>query len=454
MTHTEALSRFVVDCRMEDFPPKVIDVARTCMLDWIGVTLGAVGDPAVLLLKDTVEEMMEGRPQASILGYGTRTSMANAALVNGMMAHLLDYDDAHSGVRTHPSAPLLPAVVAVAEYLGLSGMDLITAFVVGCEVTLRVGYALGRAYYERGWHATPILGRFGAAAGVSRLLGLGVEQVSAALGLAATQASGLRDAFGTMCKSFHAGKAAMDGLLAALLAKNGFTAPLNILDPESAFGRVFSEEYEPEKIVRDLGKHYYTEGVNFKPYAACLLVHPVIDALVALRQRNSLDSDSIREIHVSVAPVNLQVTGNPSPADSMQAKFSLHMAAALAVVYGEAPDRLFTHEMTQDPRLKALMAKVNAFADGSLTETEAIVRVILGNGREDRIHVDAPKGDPRNPMTFEDVEKKARDLASKALSDDAMDRIVELVRVLEKLENTAVLVRSCCPDVPRQEHGL
>lgn len=445
MDYTEALSRFIVDQRFDESPPDVIEVARKCILDWIGVTLGAVGQPAAALMKEIIEDM-GGRQQASIIGYGTRTTMANAALVNGLMAHTLDYDDAHSGVRTHPSAPLVAAILAVAEPLGLSGRDVVAAFIVGCEVTLRIGYALGKAYYEQGWHSTAILGRFGAAAGVSRLLGLETKQVSMALGLTATQAGGLRDTFGTMAKPFHSGKAAMDGVLAAMFAQRGFTGPSMILDPQAGFARVFSHEYEPERLVTGLGTEFHTTGINFKPYAACLAVHPVIDALITLRQRNRLDVNLIREIRLSIAPFNLMVAGNPTPEDGLQAKFSIYMGAALAVVYGQATERFFTDEIVHDPHIRTLMAKVKAIPNETLAETEAIVRVFLEDGREESIHVTAPKGDPRNPLSFEDIAEKARDLGRNVLSEHALDSIVSLVSSLEGLDNAAKLVWLCCAE--------
>lgn len=445
MTYTEEMSRFIKDARIEDFPKDVIEATRKCVLDWIGVTLGAVGDPAVLLVKDMVQDM-GGKEQASILGYGVRVTMPYAALVNGIMAHTLDYDDAHSGVRTHPSAPLVSAILAAGEYLRCSGKDFVEAFVVGCEVTLRVGYALGRTYYETGWHPTSILGRFGAAAGVSRLLGLTVDQVSMALGLAATQAGGLRNAFGTMTKPFHAGKAAMDGLLAAILARKGFTAPMDILDPGSGFARVFSPEYEPESLLRGLGTRYETLEVNFKPYAACLLVHPVIDGLITLRQQQRLEPESIEEIRIDIAPLNLQVTGNPAPKDGKQAKFSLHMAAALALTYGLATESLFTDRMVHDPRIKALMGKVKAVANDALSETETRITVVAKDCQERSIHIVAPKGDPRNPLTFEDIAEKARGLATTVLSDRDFEQVVVLTRSIDELDTIVKLVNLCGPD--------
>jgi len=448
VNYTEELARFIVHASFEGFPREVIEVAKKCLLDWIGVALGAVEDPGVRILKNAVLELGR-KKQASIMGYGSRTTIVHAALVNGMMAHTLDYDDAHSVARTHPSAPLIPALLAVAEHGNLSGRDLIVSFIVGCEATLRIGYGLGRAYYEKGWHSTSILGRFGAAAGVSRLLGLGEKETAVALGLAATQAGGLREVFGTMGKPFHAGKAAMDGLLAALLAQKGFSAPTDILSPESGFGRVFSSEYDPHRIVRGLGTEYPTAGIHFKAYAACLLVHPVIDAFIALRREHQLEADSVEEIDIRVAPLNLQVTDNPEPEDGMEAKFSLHMAAVLALMYGGAPDSLFTDAMVKRPAVKAMMKRVKAFPDSSLAETEAKAKVVLKDGRDYSIHVATPKGDPGNPLTFDEVAVKAKGLVKGALPNETVDRIVGMVKNLEELDNVAKLVKLCSADKKR-----
>jgi len=247
---TEGLARFVSECGSDGLPQDAVEAVKRCFFDWIGVTLAGAGDPAVKILLGVIQGL-GGRKQATILSYGVKTSMLQAALVNGTMAHALDYDDAHSVVRTHPSAPLVPALLALAEHRRLPGRDLVAAFVAGYETTIRMGYALGKEYYERGWHATGVLGRLGAAAGAARLLRLDPGQTAAALGLAATQAGGVRDVFGTMGKPFHSGKAAMDGLMAALLAKDGFTVPEDMLGEGSGFAAVFSSEYNPFMIAHN-----------------------------------------------------------------------------------------------------------------------------------------------------------------------------------------------------------
>ena len=341
MGATRELSDFVARSEIEGFPEDVIEMAKKCLLDWIGVTLGGAREPSARAVLDLVKEA-GGEKQATLLATGMKTNILNAALVNGTMAHALDYDDAHSVVRAHVSAPLLAGLLPVAEYKGLGGRDFITALVAGFEVSTRIGSALGKKYYEAGWHATAILGRFGASAGAGKLLGLRSDQLAVALGLAATQAGGLRDVFGTMGKPFHAGKAAADGILAAMLAQRGFTAPTDILDEGSGFSRVFSPAYRSELLTENLGKTYGILNNNFKPYAACLLVHPVIDGMISLRKQHSLKTEEIEWIRIEAAPLNLEVAGNSHPKNGLEAKFSVHFAAALALLFGRAVDSLFS----------------------------------------------------------------------------------------------------------------
>ena len=443
MNCTEELSRFIVNARAEDFPAEVCEAAKKSLLDWIGVTLGAMNEQGTLILLELVKEMMKGGEQSTVLGHGFKTTTLNAALLNGMMAHALDYDDAHSGVRTHPSAPMIPALLSIGEFLGASGPDLIAAIVAGFDVTIRLGYALGREWYEKGWHATSVLGRIGAAAAASRLLKINSGETSVALGLAATQAGGLRDVFGTMSKPFHAGKAAMDGLLSALLAQRGFSGPSDIFGQEGGFGRVFTEKYELEAILRRLGVDYLILENNFKPYAACLLTHPVIDGLITLRTKHRLEPESIKEVNIRVAPWALKVAGNLAPRDGTEAKFSVAVAAALALIHGRAVDGVFSDANVRDPRIKALVDKISMTPVAELEETEAMLQVVLHDGRPFAIHVVTPKGDPRNPLSFDEVAEKMRDLARKALPARTVEKIIETVRGLEKLGNAAQLVRLC-----------
>jgi len=442
MNYTEELSRFIVNLRFESLPENTIELAKKSLLDWVGVTLGASRTSAIQILMDVLN-LQNTEKQSSILGHRTKTTMLYASLVNGTMSHILDYDDAHSVVRTHPSAPLVPALLAVAEHHMLSGRQLITALVAGLEATIRIGYALGRSYYEKGWHATSVLGKLGSAAGAAHLLNLSTEQTSVALGLAATQAAGVRDVFGTMCKSFHAGKAAMDGLLASMLAKKGFTGPLNLLSPEAGFAGVFSDEYDPTYIVQGLGVEYRALEDSFKPYAACLLTHPVIYGLISLKQEHYLEPDEIEQIDVSVNPLNLKVAGNPEPRDGTEAKFSVQAAAALALIYGQATNGTFSDNIVNSPPVRELMRKVRPVANNALPETEAKLTISLKGGKQHTIHVTTPKGEPGNPLTFDDIAEKTRDLAREVLTLATTDQLIIQARDLENLDNLAMFMKLC-----------
>ncbi|MDD5007163.1 MAG: MmgE/PrpD family protein [Syntrophorhabdaceae bacterium] len=443
MGFTEGLARFVSECGSAGLPEDVVEAAKRCFLDWIGVTLAGADDPAVEILLGVVKDL-GGKKQASILGYGIKTSMIQAALVNGTMAHTLDYDDAHSVVRTHPSAPLIPALLALAEHGRLPGRELIAAFVAGYEITIRMGYALGKEYYERGWHATAVLGRLGAAAGAARLLRLDPGQTAAALGLAATQAGGVRDVFGTMGKPLHSGKAAMDGLLAALLAKEGFAVPTDMLGERSGFAAVFSSEYNPIMTTHNkLGSTYEVLRNSFKPYAACLLVHPVIDGLLILREEHRLDPEAVESIRLEVAPLNMKVAGNPEPKDKVEAKFSLHFGAAIAIIKGNAGNSIFADETIFNPLVSRLMKRVTVAADTSLGEMEARVTVVLKDGTHCFKHVVAPKGDPANPLTFAELEEKFRDLTEKKIGVKQSNGIIDMITRLDGLGDIVPLVRLC-----------
>jgi 2-methylcitrate dehydratase PrpD len=443
MNYTEKLSDFVVKSVIDNFPGECVEMTRKCFLDWVGVTIGGMRDPSVELLIQLIREM-GGLRQATILGYGTRTNVLNAALVNGTMSHVLDFDDAFSVVRTHPSAPLIPALLSVGEHIKSTGRDLITAFVTGFEVTIRIGLALGKAYYDNGWHATSVLGRFGAAAGVGKLLNLNNEQMCIAFGLAATQAGGLRDVFGTMGKSYHVGKAAMDGVSSSLLAKRGFTAPADILSKRSGFAAVFSPEYNPEMITDKSGSEYHILNNSFKAHAACLLVHPVIDCLISLREERHLNPEKVESVHLEVAPLNMKVTGNPEPKNSVEAKFSLHFGAAIAIIRGDAGNSIFVDEIIRDPLVTNLIKRITVSVDNSLGETEARVAVVMKDGTHCFKHVVAPKGDPANPLTFSELEKKFRDLTEKKISTKQSNGIVEMITKLEELDDIAPLVKLCC----------
>ncbi|MFC1820162.1 MmgE/PrpD family protein [Thermodesulfobacteriota bacterium] len=442
---TNELANFIVNMRFTDLSKEQIDAAKRCFLDWLGVTIGGIREPPAKILVDLIEEL-GGKKQASVIGYGRKTSILNAALVNGTMAHSLDYDDAHMYTRNHPSAPLIAALLPVSEYKKLPGTELITAFILGFEVSTRIGLALGNDYYDLGWHATPVLGRFGVAAGVGKLLGLDTEKLKNAFGLAATQTGGIRKVFGTMGKPFHAGKAAMDGILSTILADKGFTAPKDILDEDSGFLGILSSKIDLDQITSELGEKFHVFDVSFKPHAACLAMHPPIDGLISIRNEYRIDPENIDRIDLEVAPICLVLGDNKNPESGLEGKFSVYYCAALAVTEGQARNNVFSDEMIRATHIRRLMEKTVVKGNESFQESEAKIKVVSKDGGLFEKHIIAPKGDPRNPLNFDEIVEKFTDLSKCILPENNVEQIVSLIQNLEKLENIMELIRICCPE--------
>jgi 2-methylcitrate dehydratase PrpD len=443
MKITEKIAGFATETSYRRFPREVTHQAKRCFLDLLGVALGGSAQVLCRVLIRTAKKV-GGKPQATVLGHRFKTSVMNAALINGAMAHALDFDDTHIGAIIHPSAPVIPVILAVGEWLGLSGKSAMEAFVLGYEVETRMGIGMGNKHYDRGWHTTATCGRFGAAIAAGRLLGLTKLQMIDAIGLAGTQASGLRLAFGTMAKPFHPGKSASDGLLAALLAKENFSCAPNIIEGPKGFAEALgNDDTRLDLMVKGLGEKYEILNNTFKPYAACLLTHPTIDGVIGLRNQYSLIPEDIQEISCDVARFCLDAAGQSRPTTGLAGKFSLSYCAALALAEGAAGEDLFTDEKVQDPKMIALRRKVNARVIPRLKDTEARVTIITKGGEKYSAYVDKPKGDPRNPPTDQEMERKFRSLAALILPQKKIDALVKMIWNLEKVKNLRQLIKLC-----------
>ena len=334
MEITKALSEYIVKLKFSDLPKDVVEGAKLCFLDWLGVTLSGSKEPLTNILA-TVAEEQGGKPQATLIGRKKKASLLQAALINGAASHALDFDDVHLGMMGHPSAPVFPAILALGEWKKVSGEQFISAFIAGFEAECRVSSIVYPEHYLCGWHATGTLGHFGAAAACANLLGLNLSQTVYALGIAGTQASGIKQVFGTMCKPFHAGKAAMNGLLSALLAEKGFTSSTDMLEGSKGFSKVFSTRMDPPKALERLGDDYAIRGVVFKRHASCFETHPAIDAVLALKEEQGLTADQVESIQLDAYTVACDIAGIPAPQTGLQGKFSLAFCVALALGEGE-----------------------------------------------------------------------------------------------------------------------
>jgi 2-methylcitrate dehydratase PrpD len=442
MKVTERIAEYVVKSSYRSLPKGVIHQGKRCFLDLIGTTLGGAKQPLGKILVKTAGEV-GGKPQATVLGYGLKTSILNAALINGATAHALDFDDTHIASIIHPSAPVIPAVLAVAEWKGLSGKAVLEAFILGFEVETRIGLGMGKKHYDRGWHNTASCGRFGSAVAAGKLLGFNLEQMKMALGMAGTQASGLRLVFGTMTKPFHPGKCAFDGLLSALLVQRGFTCASNLIEGPKGYVEVLGVESQLEPMVKNLGKKYEVLNNTFKPYAACLMTHPTIDAILEMRSKYRLNPEEVASIDCEVAKFCLDAAGQSEPKTGLAGKFSTGYVAALALAEGAAGEDMFNDKKVVEPKLVALQRKVRAKVVPAYSETEAKVTITTKAGKKFSAFVDTPKGDPRNPPTDRELEDKFRTLAAFVLPKAKIDRLVKAVWGLDKITNIRQLVRLC-----------
>lgn len=357
---------------------------------------------------------------------------------------MLDFDDTH--VRAiHPSAPVLPALLALAEWRKASGAELAHAFILGVEAEERVGLCVFPEHYAIGWHITGTAGVFGAAAAAGRLLGLDERQMTWALGIAATQSSGLREMFGSMCKSLHPGRAAQSGLTAALLAARDFTSSERAIEARCGFGRVLSTRFDPSVVAGGWGERYELTNNMYKPYACGLVVHAAIDGCIELKREHGILPEEVGRVELTVSPLVMELTARKAPQCGLEGKFSVYHAAAAALIHGAAGEAQFSDACVRDPAVVALRERVTARAEASLGRTEARVTIVLRDGRAYSKHVPHALGTLERPMSDADLEAKFRSLAEGILSRAQVQEIIRLCWRLAALEDAGVLARAAAP---------
>ena len=443
---TEQLSAFLVATKSADLPPSVVDDAKYYTLDWLGSAIaGTVTEPGRMLLAYALAQAGQG---ATVLGLGEQRNADLAALTNGGLSHIVEMDDLDRASVVHPAAPIIPAALAVAERERASGLAFLTAVVLGYEVAIRIGEAVGKTHY-RLWHNTATCGIFGATAAAGWLLGLSEQQMTWALGNAGTMSAGLWEfnADGAMSKHLHAGRAASSGVLAADLARQGFTGARHILEGERGFFTATSQDAEPERVVEGLKRGmetYRISGVSIKPHASCRHTHPAIDAALALRQQPGFALDQITQVEVETYQAALDLTDNPQPTTPYAAKFSLYYCVACALWRGSAGLSDFTSQAIVDKNVRHLMAKVSLVHSPELEarypkEWPVRVTVTLADGRALTRTVDAPKGDPENPLSWDELEDKFHKMVAGTDYQRQAGALMERVRQLDEVKRVGIL---------------
>ncbi|XBS70036.1 MmgE/PrpD family protein [Acerihabitans sp. KWT182] len=365
-----------------------------------------------------------GAEQATLLGRHARTDIMTAALINGIASHVFDYDDTHLKTVIHPAGPVASAILALSEFRGVSGAEFIHALVLGIETECRIGNAVFPDHYDIGWHITGTAGVFGAAAAVGKLLGLDEQHMAWALGLAASQPVGLREMFGTMTKSFHPGRAAQNGLTAALMAAKGYTSSEQSIEAKRGWANVVSARHKLSEITEGLGERHESLLNTFKPFACGIVIHPVIDGCIQLRNEYPIQPGDIEGVELRVHPLVLELTGKRTPQTGLDGKFSVFHSAAVALIQGRAGEAQYSDEAVRDEQTIMLRNKVGATIDPALDTDAASIVIRLNNGRRLEKHVRHAIGSAARPMAAQDLNNKFIDLVTPILGGDRAETLL------------------------------
>jgi 2-methylcitrate dehydratase PrpD len=429
--------------------------ARNAVLDTVGVTLAGTVEPAARMVRE-VALAEGGAPRCGILGVATRTGAGWAALANGTAAHALDFDDMCFVSMAHPSAPLVAAGLAAADLADASGAALLDAYCLGFEIEAVLGRAMNPTHYEQGWHATATIGTIGAAAAAARLLGCDAATAARCLAIAASEASGLKEGFGTMVKPLQVGLAGRNGVLAALLAKAGVTAADRAIDGgQGLLVAMQARRHDLGNADEALGRRWeiVDGGITVKLYPSCAGTHPTIDTLLDLRSEHQFIADAVESIEIGVDAVTPTVLIHDRPTSGLEGKFSLHFCAAAAVVHGRVDIETFEPAGLADPVIRGLLPRVTMRVDATVGVdqpplTEAVVVVRLRDGRSFERRVQGARGYPSRPPTTAERERKFRACAERAVSPAAAHAALDWLRDLESRPRVAVLTDLLAPLAP------
>ena len=448
MSETRTLATYIVENDYTHLPADIIAEARRAIVNYVGCAIGGCREPAVDIAVQTFGPFF-GAPSASVLGRPERMDPLHASLMNGISSHVHDYDDTTPGNYSHPSSPVASALFAYASANPVRGRDFLHAFILGFEAESRIANAVYPAHYDVGWHMTGTAGVFGAAAAIGRLVGLSVQEMVWALGLAATQAAGLREMFGSMGKAFHPGRSAQNGYAAALLASKGFTAGERGIEGPRGFAAVQSAKYDLSKINAGLGTDFNLRRNTYKPYPCGIVNHPTIEACIELHRAHHVNASDVAAVRLRVAPLVLDLCNQQNITKGLQGKFSVYHGAAIGLVRGQAGLDDYTDAAVNDPAVKRVRERATATGDASLTEDQARVEVELTDGRRLTWSIEQSLGNVHRPLSDDQLSEKFRMCAARALPSDVANTVLERCWRIAELDDVNALVEATVPAVQR-----
>jgi 2-methylcitrate dehydratase PrpD len=448
-TSTERVAEFITSVKYDDIPAPGIVIAKKALLDWLGVSIAGSIEPGARIFSDYAWRS-DSRKEAAVIGQGFKTIAEFAALANGNIGHTIDFDDTLPDkvhYNMHPSACIMPAVLALTEKNQLSGRQMLTSYVVGMEIIYRLGAVIGEANSRIGWHPTPVIGTIGAAAACANLLGLNQLQVQYALGISASLAGGLTLNFGSMTKPLHAGNAARNGVFAAELASEGFTGNSNVLDGDYSFCSLFGGKSIVGLLGQenDLGKEWrlVSIGIGFKYYPSCRSTHTSIDAAIFLRNKYNIKIDQIDKVTCKINPHHLNIARFIKPETGYQGKFSIPYCITTALRNGNITLTDFSDDRVMDKEIQDIISKTKfipaAPVESGVVELAAEITVLLDNGQKYSHLVSFPTGEPENPMTEEALASKFESCSSLVLDKGDIKQLLKLVNSFDIVKDLTPL---------------
>jgi 2-methylcitrate dehydratase PrpD len=442
---TRTLLDFVTNTAASDIPAEVLHESTRCLLDHLGLAIAGAREPAARIAREQCL-LMGGQEQARALGTTDRLRVTDAALVNGIACHALDFDDTHVPTILHPTTPLYAAGTALTELRDRTGLDLLAAHALGYELAARTSNALYPEHYDAGWHMTGTTGALASAAVAIRLLGLSGVTATHCLSIAATQAAGHREQFGTMTKPFHAGHAAASGVWAGLLAEGGFTGAPDPLQGRRGMFAVMSSASTPSDLVHGLGDRWQIFDNGVKPYACGVVIHPAIDAVRDLAVRRGLAPDQISKIRLRVHPLVRELTGKTDPRTGLEGKFSVTFACAIALLDGRAGEAEFSDSAVARSDVRALMARIEIAPDSEVPHTQAGATALTADGATVETWVDHARGTPGNRLTDDELRDKFHGLVDGVLGAARATELADSVFALRETSDVNGLLALTAPE--------
>lgn len=433
---TAILADWIIGLQGTDIPEQVRKEGLRTFVNWLGCAIGGATHETVDIAIRALAPF-SGAATSSLPGRSEKLDALHAALINGISSHVLDYDDTHLKTIIHPAGPVASALLALAETRPMSGYDFLTALIVGVEVECRIGNSVYPEHYDRGWHITGTTGVFGAAAAVGKAIGLDRTRMLWALGIAGTQASNLREMFGTMTKSFHPGRAAQNGLTAALLAEAGYDSSERVLEAPRGFACVLSEKQDWDEIIGDLGARWEAALNSYKPFACGIVIHPSIDACVQLHDAGKIRIEDIETVSITAHPLVLELTGKTEPATGLESKFSVFHAAAYALLHGDGGPNAFTDSAATDSAVVALRRRVKVKTTAECHSASVKVEVVLRDGTTVEQVVDRAVGSVDVPLTDEQLDRKFIGQAADVMGEEKAAEVLAIAWKTPELQTVA-----------------